>query len=1584
MARPIQGPPAPGEDPEFDRMVELEMQRRAGGNSVNGATLNTTQEAQQTAEFEAEVAAEMRRLEANLRKEAGVAPLQQGAPQQGAPQSLGQAPPQGAPPRQFQYPPHQQAPRHQPPTQFQQPAPSRSPRRNPMAAAQDHLGVGLAPDRQHDFSEPGTDRYGHHVYGDQWSNRHSKDHFRSGAGMALRQGHDSGAGVGASIGGNVGSGHTRAHNPDAAIAAFLNAPKAQSTAGMGFGRGVATLEGLGSHRNKEKQQQYALELQGQIAMEQRKKEAERQMQLRMSRDRLSYRNPDPIGYLSPTQPEGGVGAGAGAGADAGKMPLYPAASAGSGVGTGGPIGNHGPANVGMNGPEALATGTNHQTGAALSAEVMDVARRASRRRDENAEHAKNEAKLKQQIAYREELRRQMEEKKEERRRQKEKDEEFDRRYEQAYANVATSGAGATRGGGAPVDGRGPPNLDIGVVPPRGRRDPNLESGQSPDHRWSGAPLGPALGPSSGGQSQDQGPSHPRHQQHQQPLPQQPPQYANDGSDMLAGSELAAQPDWSNPKAARERLVADVYGAGINGMGGSGDGGPGLNPNDPEAAKKAAKARSVMGQRAALEAQMAEKRRMKEIAEKKERDEDLREARKAAEEERIAKEAIDRSNQQRRMNEQAELDRMYAEQDKAVNARKHGKHSPAPGAPGNGGGVGNVQNSPTPNGGPGGIGGINGSGGRVAHSPQGSRSGPYGRVDGGGMSPTKLNFSGSPGQRRPNPNATPSESGGDHPPEIGLLNQPGSDMGPSGPLDGAGMAAGGTEAGGSKFGGQYGQDQDFEAMVRAEMEKLRPQPPRGVTWGPGVNGSSEMEPPYPPATQHQPGGGDNGGDGGGGRGKWPAPYVPHGQSAVDDSLEMGGRGDRNHNMASPDPMEKSMAAESFFLPRDATTTTPTGGGVGSAISHTDANPYDPQVVGGRFAGVGMPGVNLPLYQAAAGSLKSHSVHTEYTSNSPGPGGARGAQEERSFPRQQAAGQGFSLSRGTGGLEEIDAFVDNWQRDHPIAGGGVPGITSYGVGATTTGLSPRILGKDSQLVEQSLGGESMLMYLRQMEAAEAKARGADGGGGGAGGSEMYAHLGGLSPDDPFAQLAAARPPSVGVGYGHGSGLGGDGDGVGGLVHGGGGVEGASEGRHSPLQGLLRDHPEVKTRDVRADTMKTLETVESKATIQTGELMSQPSHLSLESVEMVPKSKDATQGETAAVDEHGMTAAMRAALDAVEHNHTSVKGDAGGGVAPVGTKAAEVVEEDCDHVLFWLRCDKLRKCDRFSKSDPFVVIIDKDTEHEYGRTEIIQDNHEPVFDTPIKMPFLPDQVQRIRIEVRDDDGKNGQKYEIIGSVGQKVSKLVTKWPPEEVQLQLPILHKNKPAGNVYLRPQAAPRRARPEKAEADRPLTGKGSVGEKAAAAAAGSDERAQLEAEAKLDEAVRMVTPRTSQEQGGDAAGASRHFDVAAAQANTAGAARVAALANMDSAVASAAAMPEYHHRRAPEAGWYGEAKLKHQQLAALNPTGGFEPPMQHGELYRREIDELRYERQSGGGDEVIVAASTEMKAGAAEPFSVQRA
>ena len=40
---------------------------------------------------------------------------------------------------------------------------------------------------------------------------------------------------------------------------------------------------------------------------------------------------------------------------------------------------------------------------------------------------------------------------------------------------------------------------------------------------------------------------------------------------------------------------------------------------------------------------------------------MREARKAAEEERLAQEAIDRNNQQKRMNEQAELDRMYAEQ-----------------------------------------------------------------------------------------------------------------------------------------------------------------------------------------------------------------------------------------------------------------------------------------------------------------------------------------------------------------------------------------------------------------------------------------------------------------------------------------------------------------------------------------------------------------------------------------------------------------------------------------------------------------------------------------------------------------------------------------------------------------------------------------------------------------------------------------------------------------------------------------------------------------------------------------------------------
>lgn len=223
------------------------------------------------------------------------------------------------------------------------------------------------------------------------------------------------------------------------------------------------------------------------------------------------------------------------------------------------------------------------------------------------------------------------------------------------------------------------------------------------------------------------------------------------------------------------------------------------------------------------------------------------------------------------------------------------------------------------------------------------------------------------------------------------------------------------------------------------------------------------------------------------------------------------------------------------------------------------------------------------------------------------------------------------------------------------------------------------------------------------------------------------------------------------------------------------------------------------------------------------------------------------------------------------------------------------------------------------------------------------------------------------------------------------------------------------------------RAAKPEASRPLTGKGSVGEKAAAAAVSSDERAQLEAEAKLDEAVRMVSPRTSREQGGDAAAdaaaASRHFNAAAAEANTAGAAAAAALANMDSAVSNAAALPEYHHRRAPEAGWYGEAKRLHQQQVALNPTGGLQPPTQHGELYQREMEELQYERQGGAGavggvgvgggerpleslslarqqkqldemqagdegetsSEVIVAASSEARpSGLGGPFSVQKA
>ncbi|CAM9714165.1 unnamed protein product [Ectocarpus sp. 12 AP-2014] len=70
----------------------------------------------------------------------------------------------------------------------------------------------------------------------------------------------------------------------------------------------------------------------------------------------------------------------------------------------------------------------------------------------------------------------------------------------------------------------------------------------------------------------------------------------------------------------------------------------------------------------------------------------------------------------------------------------------------------------------------------------------------------------------------------------------------------------------------------------------------------------------------------------------------------------------------------------------------------------------------------------------------------------------------------------------------------------------------------------------------------------------------------------------------------------------------------------------------------------------------------------------------------------------------------------------------------------------------CKDLKKMDRLSKSDPFVVVkwkTDSDeTWREIGRTEIITNDQNPNFTAQFSLTYLFEEVQRVRLEVYDVD--------------------------------------------------------------------------------------------------------------------------------------------------------------------------------------------------------------------------------------------
>lgn len=86
----------------------------------------------------------------------------------------------------------------------------------------------------------------------------------------------------------------------------------------------------------------------------------------------------------------------------------------------------------------------------------------------------------------------------------------------------------------------------------------------------------------------------------------------------------------------------------------------------------------------------------------------------------------------------------------------------------------------------------------------------------------------------------------------------------------------------------------------------------------------------------------------------------------------------------------------------------------------------------------------------------------------------------------------------------------------------------------------------------------------------------------------------------------------------------------------------------------------------------------------------------------------------------------------------------------------------ILLKFKAKSLKNTDGwFGKSDPFLILFEKDEKTknyiEVGKTEVIDDNLDPDWKTPIEIPFNFGKKQNMKVEIRDDDGKG--KSEIIG---------------------------------------------------------------------------------------------------------------------------------------------------------------------------------------------------------------------------------
>eukprot|EP00672_Neobodo_designis_P025267 CAMPEP_0174830124 /NCGR_PEP_ID=MMETSP1114-20130205/2353_1 /TAXON_ID=312471 /ORGANISM="Neobodo designis, Strain CCAP 1951/1" /LENGTH=219 /DNA_ID=CAMNT_0016063911 /DNA_START=109 /DNA_END=764 /DNA_ORIENTATION=- len=93
-------------------------------------------------------------------------------------------------------------------------------------------------------------------------------------------------------------------------------------------------------------------------------------------------------------------------------------------------------------------------------------------------------------------------------------------------------------------------------------------------------------------------------------------------------------------------------------------------------------------------------------------------------------------------------------------------------------------------------------------------------------------------------------------------------------------------------------------------------------------------------------------------------------------------------------------------------------------------------------------------------------------------------------------------------------------------------------------------------------------------------------------------------------------------------------------------------------------------------------------------------------------------------------------------------------------------------FIRGEKLKDMDSFSKSDPYAVLIacvNGAPRHVVGRTETKKDDLSPRFEKSISVEFMFETKQEFIVKVLDDDGKGEQADDLVGQAKFQLAHVV-----------------------------------------------------------------------------------------------------------------------------------------------------------------------------------------------------------------------